>query len=288
MVNLLSLSRLNLLCVAGFLIVSMLLIVKPGLGYGYKEVEDALNQGGVKVLSSKRSPLPNIHEIITEHGVLYLIRNQKYAIRGEMVDLFSGEVIPIKNLEEKREIKDNIKSFESQEEGLSDKEIASFLANIKDDYIVEFPAVGKPKEVVTVFASLGCPACKRLFENVDPLTNAGYTLRFIYFPKVRHYPLSESELSRVLSGKQGASLSSVLCSVNKKDKLREVVLEGVSLPPNSHCQTLVGSNLELAFGFLQLTATPAMIASNGKVLVGVGRNVVESFDEAFQRKGKHD
>ena len=110
--------------------------------------------------SIKESLLPNVYEVMYGTEVIYVSKDGKYFLAGDMINLDTRE-----NLSEVAK--------QSVRKGIMDKQ---------DNKPVIFKAKNE-KHVVKVFTDIDCPYCAKLHREVPELNAKGITVEYLMFPR---------------------------------------------------------------------------------------------------------
>lgn len=109
------------------------------------------------------SPVPGLYEVGFGPEVIYVTKDGRYALQGDLINLANKE-----NLTEARRSEGRLQLIKS--------------LNEKD--MIIFPATaGKVKHTVTVFTDVDCGYCRKLQSQISDYNKAGITVRFLAFPR---------------------------------------------------------------------------------------------------------
>ncbi len=197
------------------------------------QAADALKkivQGGVTVIETRKSPLPNISEIIVEKdrqkGVIYITNDLRYVFFGQMIDL-------------------------KERKNLTSETISEFTrVDVSRLPLADAIRIGSGKRVIYIFEDPDCPYCKKLHGELNSIKDL--TTYIFLFPLPSHPDAY---------GKSKA----VWCSKNRAEAFNEA-MEGKEI--KGDCKTdVVDKNIKLGES-LGIRGTPTIILHDGRVIGG--------------------
>jgi len=115
----------------------------------------------VQVGSVKDAPLPGYYEIVIGTQVVYLSKNGRFLLLGEVID--AGSRTNLTKVRRNELVAERLKSVD------------------KKDMIIIGP--DHPKRYITVFTDVDCPYCAKLHLEVPQLNKAGIEVRYLLFPR---------------------------------------------------------------------------------------------------------
>ncbi|MEW4982260.1 MAG: DsbC family protein [Cycloclasticus sp.] len=199
--------------------------------------ESSVAKGLSKVIPSvtkdsvSKTPIKGLYQVLVGARVIYASEDGRYIIQGEMVDLLNRE-----------NMTDNALKMARKAE----------LAKIDEKTMVIFPAKNE-KHKITIFSDIDCGYCRKLHSQISTYTDAGMTVRYLFYP--RSGPNTESYHKAV----------SVWCAKDRNEALTDAKLNDKVI--NKSCDNPVDEHMRIAqlFG---VTGTPAIIAEDGTMVPG--------------------
>jgi len=179
----------------------------------------------------KASQLPGIYEVVMGSQIMYVSKDGRYLLQGDLFD-----------------IKTNINLTENTR---SEKRVG-LLNSIKESDMIVF----KPRKAnhrVTVFTDIDCGYCRKLHREMDSYLKEGIEVRYLAFP--RSGPNSKSYYKAV----------TVWCSDDRQKAMTEA--KSGKEQARKDCVNPVKDQFELgqAFG---VTGTPSIVLDNGELVPG--------------------
>lgn len=127
------------------------------------------------------------------------------------------------------------------------------LDDIPDEKTVVYPAQGDVVGEITVFTDTTCPYCQRLHQEIEKLTTAGVTVRYVPFPRAGTASPAANQLAQVL------------CSKSPTDAMtRAFHGEPLQPTPVKSCRTAVDDGFALGQQF-GVQGTPSIVLPNGEM-----------------------
>ncbi|HIF18754.1 MAG TPA: bifunctional protein-disulfide isomerase/oxidoreductase DsbC [Cycloclasticus sp.] len=186
---------------------------------------------GIKKEQVSKTPVDGLFQVIVGARVIYVSADGRYIIQGEMVDLVNRTNMTETALKLARR---------------------SELAKIDEKSMIIFPAK-EQKHTITIFSDIDCGYCRKLHAKIDSYTDAGMTVRYLFFP--RSGPNTESYFKAV----------SVWCAKDRNQALTDAKLNNTVV--NKTCDNPIDEHMRLAQAF-GVTGTPAIIADDGTMVPG--------------------
>jgi thiol:disulfide interchange protein DsbC len=147
-----------------------------------------------------------------------------------------------------------------------------------DAHVIDYPATGEEKAVVTVFTDTTCPFCTRLHNEMKAINDEGITVRYALFPRGGEQSPEYAALTHVLAE----------TDVDKQKALLDQGFEahGLNKDPfyaelNAEGKAALDALLNAGNG-AGLTGTPYIVMSNGAQFSGFGG--VEQFLAAIEAR----
>jgi thiol:disulfide interchange protein DsbC len=228
------LRRLALMLSAACLAAPLFAADDPALEAARDKIGKAL---GVPRDAVNESPLPGIYEVLHEHDFAYATADGKYLLRGDLINIESGE-----------EITENHRRLDR----------LAALASLGDQNFIEFapPPPIAAKYLVTVFTDVDCGYCRKLHSQIDEYNAKGIAIRYAFYP--RSGPNTESWYRA----------EAVWCSADRKTALTRAKLgQDLKLKGTSACPNPVDREYKLAEQ-LGIRGTPMLVLPNGDVFPG--------------------
>ncbi len=185
----------------------------------------------VKKENVSPTPIKGLYQVIVGARVLYASDNGRYIIQGEMVDLDKRENMTEEALKLARRLE---------------------LEKMDEKSMIIYPAKDE-KHVITIFSDIDCGYCRKLHKNISSYTDAGMTVRYLFFP--RSGPNTESYFKAI----------SVWCAKDRNKALTDAKLN--DKVESKTCDNPIDEHMRLAqlFG---VTGTPSIIADDGTMIPG--------------------
>lgn len=196
----------------------------------------------VEVKSVKESVLPGIYEVVVGANVVYLSRDGRYFVQGDLIDLNERT-----NLTENKRVEARVAALE----------------NLDPDDIIEFgPA--EPENVIYVFTDIDCGYCRRMHKEVDELNEAGIAVRYLSFPRSG------------IGSESYDKMVSVFCNDDRQQALTDAKA-GRDVPAAT-CENPVAEQFKLGES-MGVNGTPAVYLENGREIGGYipAKRLIEYF-----------
>lgn len=202
----------------------------PQLDKVRKSVTAALPHIDPKAITP--STAPGLYQVQKGSDYGYVTSDGRYLIRGDMMDLVTGEEVT-----------------EKQREGAR----LAVLKQFGPDQTIEF-APKDAKHVVTVFTDIDCGYCRKLHAEVAEYNKAGIAIHYLFYPR---------------SGPQTPSFQqaqAVWCSKDRKEALTQAK-RGVHINTPTTCSNPVQAHYD-AGDALGINATPMLVLEDGELVRG--------------------
>ena len=187
---------------------------------------------GYDVKSVKPTPINDLYEFIGDGRVLYISRDGRYIISGNIIDLDSRN-----NLTEQAQ----------------QQVTRQLIAGYDEAKMITFTPKGKTRHSITVFTDVDCPYCSMLHKEVPRLNQAGVEVRYLMYPRAgAGSPTFHKSVS-------------TWCSDDQKTAIG-IAKEGGVLEAKS-CDNPVQEQFNLG-QLIGVTGTPTLILESGKILPG--------------------
>jgi len=179
-----------------------------------------------------RTPIKGLYQVQLGMTVVYLSVDGKFLVRGEVIDLVSGDNLADQTLNEARK---------------------RAMASIPESSMIIYPAEGEQKHFITVFSDIDCPYCTKLHREIPVLNKAGISVRYLAFPRAG------------INSPSYRKAVSVWCAENPVMAMNEA-MQGIRIPEKT-CQNPVKDHLTQVEIF-EVNGTPNIILDSGKLLPG--------------------
>jgi len=185
----------------------------------------------VKEENIVKTPIEGLYRVIIGARIIYASADGRYIIQGEMVDLVNRENMTDEALKVARRLE---------------------LEKIDEKSMIIYPAKDE-KHTITIFSDIDCGYCRKLHKNISSYTDAGMTVRYLFFP--RSGPNTESYFKAI----------SVWCAKDRNKALTDAKLHNKVVTKT--CEHPVDTHMKLAQMF-GVTGTPSIIADDGTMIPG--------------------
>ncbi len=180
--------------------------------------------------SVRPAPLPGFLELMVSGEVMYLSRDGRHLLQGNLFDTLEAANLSERSREDQR---------------------AARIAALDEAARIRFEA-GKPAHRITVFTALDCGYCRRLHADIDAYLEAGISIDYVLIP----FGADGSESDSASRG--------IHCAANRQDALT-VAMRGepaaaAMCPAPGYA---AGKALAQALG---INRTPTLIAPGGEQL----------------------
>jgi len=178
-----------------------------------------------------KTPISGLYQVNAGARVFYASDDGRYIIQGELVDLVKRENLTANALKYARK---------------------TTLAKVDEKSMIIFPAKNA-KHTVTIFSDIDCGYCRKLHAELSDYTDAGITVRYLFFP--RSGVNTESYFKAV----------SVWCAADRNKALTDAKLNNKI--DSKTCDNPIDAHMKLAKEF-GVNGTPAIIADDGTMIPG--------------------
>ena len=213
------------------LVFSMLAVSHASADDAIEELKKALATSlpQFEVSFVDKTPIDGIYQVIIGGQVIYMTRDARYMIDGNLVDLSTRR--------------------NYSEEAMSGIRLTQIEKLGEDKMVIYTPET--IKHTITVVTDIDCPYCRRLHSEMDQYMAGGVQVRYIFMP---------------LKG-QGdyRTTVSVWCSKDKNEAL-DLAKAGVEMEAKD-CDNPIDEHLQVSRN-LGVRGTPAIILQDGSMLPG--------------------
>tara|TARA_B100000749_G_C18447130_1_gene474723 strand:+ start:376 stop:1293 length:918 start_codon:yes stop_codon:yes gene_type:complete len=152
-------------------------------------------------------------------------------------------------------------------ENKKERKIALALSKLPDSMLVTFKAE-KEKEVLYVVTDYTCPYCQKLDSKIEEFTNAGFTVKYIFYPRAIDYGSQYADKARTVVD----NMTNAFCAEDQVEGVK--YLYDNKEAPFADCSMIEGrinapirEHYMLAH-LLGVEYTPAVFSSSGKLSYG--------------------
>jgi thiol:disulfide interchange protein DsbC len=186
-----------------------------------------------EITSVGLAPLPGMYEVMVGPTALYVSGDGRYIIKGDIYDIST-----LQNLTRVRQAKARVDAFQS----------------LDSNDVIEFaPRSGKTKRTLYVYTDIDCGYCRKLHTEVNQLTDAGITVRYLAYPRSG------------LKGDSYAKAVAVWCSSNRQTAMTQS--KAGKLVSSPKCDNPVADHYRVGEA-MGIRGTPAVYSDEGEQLGG--------------------
>ncbi len=191
---------------------------------------------GIEPANVRPSPIAGLYEIQHQREFAYVTADGRYLLRGDLVDLKSGE-----ELTENRRRVDRL----------------DVLAKLGSKKFIEFapPPPVVAKYTVTVFTDIDCGYCRKLHSEIAQYNAKGIAIRYAFYP--RSGPDTDA----------WRSAEAVWCAADQHKALTDAKAGAEVKIKGKVCDNPIAEEYQLAQD-LGIRGTPMMVLPNGDVYPG--------------------
>lgn len=203
---------------------------------GDAAAEKIAKQLGLKADNVRPSPVTGLYEIQHEREFAYVTTDGRYLLRGDLVDLKTGE-----ELTEVHRRSDRL----------------AVIGKLAQTKLIEF-APSPPqlaKYTVTVFTDVDCGYCRKLHSEIAQYNAQGIAIRYAFFP--RSGPDTDS----------WRTAEAVWCSADRQKALTEAKAGATIKVKGKLCDNPIAEEYQLAQD-LGIRGTPMLVFPDGEVFPG--------------------
>lgn len=219
---------------SGKLFVTFVLLAIAGTGFAESDPREAIAKKlpGVELDDIQGSPVAGLYEVSVGASVVYLSKEGRYLIQGDMVDLQGNA-----NLTEARRGTLRLKA----------------LDRVGEDKMLVF-AGDDVKHVITVFTDIDCAYCRKLHREMAQINNLGIEVRYLFWPRSGPNTDSWIKAEKVWCSEDR---NAALTSAKAGNPVQGAVCDGTPLAEHYKLGRDVG-----------LRGTPAIVTDKGKLISG--------------------
>ncbi len=216
------------------LALSTALLAYAGLAGAQTDPRQAISEKlpGVEIEDIQDSPVKGLYEVAVGANVVYLSREGRYLIQGDMVDLEGNA-----NLTEERRGALRLKA----------------LDKVGTDRMVVF-APEQVKHAITVFTDIDCAYCRKLHREMAQINDLGIEVRYLFWPRSGPDTESWNKAEKVWCS---ADRNAALTSAKAGNPVLGEVCDGTPLQQHYRLGREVG-----------LRGTPAIVTDTGRLISG--------------------
>lgn len=186
---------------------------------------------GVKPDRVSHSPIPGLYELVYGPHIVYVTRDGRYMVRGDVVDL------------EKRE---NVTEQKRKQARLN------AVNGLGENTMIVF-APKEVKHAVTVFTDVECGFCRRLHQQINEYNARGVEIRYLAFPRAG---IGSATYDKMVS---------VWCA-DDPQKAMTNAKAGRPVAPK-RCENPVTNHYKMG-RLVGITGTPTLILEDGELIPG--------------------
>ena len=216
-----------------------LVALYPAAAAADASVEESLaaKVPGVEAENVRATPVPGLWEVAIGAQVVYLSEDGRYMVRGELIDLMTGESLT-----------------DVRQSALQGALVDRFAKDLDESRMVVFKA-DEPRHVITVFTDIDCGYCRKLHREIEEYTSRGITVRYLFYPLAG--PGSDS----------WAKADAVWCSADRNDAMTRAKL-GQSVRATQPCENTPAAEHYRIGAQLGVRGTPMIMTETGEMLPG--------------------
>lgn len=192
---------------------------------------------GVEPEHVRPSAIPGLWEVAIGAQVVYLSEDGRHMVRGDLIDLMSGQNLTDARVAELR------------------LEVASRLSREFDEKRMVVFSPEKPTHTVTIFTDVDCTYCRKLHREIEEYNKLGIKVRYLFYPLAG--PGSQSWVKA----------DAVWCSPNRNDALTRAKL-GQTVTATQPCINTPTAEHHRMATELGIRGTPAILTEQGELLPG--------------------
>lgn len=222
---------------------TLIFMVLAGLSFAPVYADDKAEVAAVKKTLARVFPsmepdvvapsaLAGVYEVVYGAQVLYVSKDGRYVLQGDLIDLTN-----MKNI------------TENSRSGYRKKVVDA----INEKGMIVFAPTTPAKHTVTIFTDIDCGYCRKLHREIDQYLAKGIKVRYVSFPR---------------TGKDSPSYDkavNVWCADDRKGALTRAKA-GEELPKKS-CAHPVDRHMDAAEQ-VGVSGTPTIVLANGDVIPG--------------------
>lgn len=182
---------------------------------------------GIHIHSIEATPIPGLYEVVVGSQVIYVSRDGRYVLQGELVDF---------------------KTRKSLTEARMNHLRRDLVSTLDEKNMIIFKPK-KVKHVVTVFTDIDCGYCRKLHSQMSQYLAKGIEIRYLFYPRAGAHSSSYDKAV------------SVWCADDRKQALTDAKSDHPI--PKKTCDNPVDEDMKLAQQ-LGLRGTPYILFENGQ------------------------
>jgi len=185
----------------------------------------------LEVTRIKESQIPGLYEVMLGAEVLYISKNGRYILQGDIIDLQS---------------RTNMSEIERASARVG------ILRDIPENETIDF-SPDDARHTIYVFTDITCGYCQRLHRDVPELNKNGVAVKYLAYPRagINSQPFRDME--------------SIWCAADKPGAMTSAKLGGTVKP--AKCDNPVEKQYQLG-KLLGVRGTPAIYLENGEEMPG--------------------
>lgn len=180
------------------------------------------------------SAAPGLFEIRRGSQYAYITTDGRYLIRGDLVDLKSGEVLTERRRRDQR---------------------VETVRRLSDSAIEYAPAADQIRQTVHIFVDVDCDYCGQLHQEIPALNAKGIAVRYLFYPRRGERSKGYTEAVRAY------------CATDRRKALDQMFAGEVPEDARSDCSHPVSEQLAAALA-IGVKGTPMTVLPDGSILYG--------------------
>lgn len=216
-----------------------LIALFPATASADASVEEALaaKVPGVEAEDIRATPVPGLWEVTVGAQVVYLSEDGRFMVRGELIDLMTGQ------------------NMTSERQGELQAALANRLSKELDESRMVVFSPDNPRHTITVFTDIDCGYCRKLHREIEDYNKRGIKVRYMFYPLAG--PGSDS----------WAKADAVWCSPDRNEAMTRAK-SGEAVKATQPCEnTPAAKHFEIG-GQLGIRGTPTILTEDGEILRG--------------------
>jgi thiol:disulfide interchange protein DsbC len=196
--------------------------------------------GKMEIDQLSNSTFPGFYEAFIGGELLYVAKDGKYIISGDILDIEG--TAPINLTASSKERRDALRSPIR----------AKVISEIDKSDMVIFEAP-QEKYAITVFTDVDCEYCRKLHKEIPRYNENGITVRYLAYPRAG------------IGSSSFAKMESIWCSGDRNSAMDDAKLRRVF--GRATCESPISKQLNISKSF-RLSGTPSIVLDNGNLIGG--------------------
>jgi thiol:disulfide interchange protein DsbC len=212
---------------------------------GVQQVKKTLQtlMPNAKADSIRMSPLPGIYEVVYGSQVIYMSKDGRYMIEGDVYDV-----------EQRVNLTENVRQDGRKEA----------LATLDEKNMIVFkPEDGETKYVITAFTDIDCGYCRKLHSQIKEYNDLGIEVHYAAFPRSGLKTPSYYKAVSVWCAKDRNKAMTFAKGGAKLDQLKQLAQVDNTKPCTDAIARQLGTARDVG-----VTGTPSLFMENGRMIPG--------------------